>query len=79
MSYPLAIGPPAITINPDVMLGKPCIAGTRITVELIVRRFSEGYTMADVLADYPHLTAAGVRAALEFAAELAGRIPEKAA
>jgi uncharacterized protein (DUF433 family) len=78
MSHPPFTGP-GITINPDIMLGKPCISGTRITVELIVRRFSEGYTMADVLADYPHLTADGVRAALEFAAELAGRIPEKAA
>ena len=70
---------PLISIDPAVMVGKPCIAGTRITVELIVRRFAEGYTLDDILADHPHLTAEGVRAALEYAAELAGRVPEKAA
>lgn len=55
-----------IKSDPKVMLGKPCIAGTRIAVELIVRRFAEGYSMRDILADYPHLTEAGVRAALEY-------------
>lgn len=70
---------PQIMCDPAVMVGKPCIAGTRITVELIVRRFAEGYTLDDILADHPHLTAEGVRAALEYAAELAGRVPEKAA
>ena len=70
---------PLISSDPAVMVGKPCIAGTRITVELIVRRFAEGYTMAEILADYSHLTAEGVQAALEYAAMLAGRVPEPAA
>ena len=70
---------PLISADPAVMVGKPCITGTRITVELIVRRFAEGYTMADILADYPHLTEAGVRAAMDYAAMLAGRVPEKVA
>lgn len=70
---------PLIRIDPAVMVGKPCIAGTRITVELIVLRFAEGYTQAEILEDYPHLTADGVRAALEYAAQLAGRVPETAA
>ena len=74
MSDTREITHPLISADPAVMVGKPCIAGTRITVELIVRRFAEGYTAADILEDYPHLTAAGVQAALEYAADLAGRI-----
>jgi uncharacterized protein (DUF433 family) len=61
------------------MVGKPCIAGTRITVELIVRRFAEGYAMSDILADYPHLTETGVKAALAYAADVVARLPERAA
>jgi uncharacterized protein (DUF433 family) len=45
---------PLIETDPAIMVGKPCIAGTRITVETIVRRFAEGYSMAELLADYPH-------------------------
>jgi uncharacterized protein (DUF433 family) len=69
-----AIGssPLRIESKPDVMGGKPCVAGTRITVEVIVRRFAEGYTLAEVLEDYPPLSEPDVRAALEFAAQLAG-------
>jgi uncharacterized protein (DUF433 family) len=69
----------AITTDPTIMVGKPCIAGTRITVELVVRRFAEGYSMTDILADYPHLTEAGVKAALAYAADVIAKIPEKAA
>jgi uncharacterized protein (DUF433 family) len=79
MSIPTQISQPHITSDPAVMLGKPCIAGTRITVELIVRRFAEGYRMEEILADHPHLTEDGVRAALAFAAEVVGRMSEKAA
>ena len=61
-----------IVSKPDVMGGKPCITGTRITVEVIVRRFAERYTLAEVLDDYPPLTEPDVRAALEYAAQLAG-------
>jgi uncharacterized protein (DUF433 family) len=42
-----------ITTDPGVMVGKPCVAGTCITVETIVRRMAEGYTVEEVLADYP--------------------------
>jgi uncharacterized protein (DUF433 family) len=54
---------PRIEVDPNVMVGKPVIRGTRITVELIVRRFADGYTLADILDDYPHLTAEDVYAA----------------
>jgi uncharacterized protein (DUF433 family) len=55
------------------MVGKPGIRGTRITVELIVRRFADGYTLADILDDCPHLPLEDVHAALRHAAELSRR------
>ena len=58
-----------ITIDSKVMLGKPVIRGTRRTVELIVRRISEGATNADLMDAYPGLTAEDIRAALAFAAD----------
>lgn len=58
-----------IEINPEVMLGKPVIRGTRIPVELIVRKLSEGATEADLLDAYPRLILADIRAALAYAAD----------
>ncbi len=58
-----------IEIRPDVMLGKPVIRGTRVPVELILRRISEGASEDDLLASYPHLTREDVRAAVAFAAD----------
>jgi len=60
---------PRIEINPNVMLGKPIIRGTRIPVELVVRKLSEGATEADILDAYPRLTLPDIRAALLFAAD----------
>lgn len=58
-----------IEINPQVMLGKPVIRGTRIPVELILRKLSEGATEADLLDAYPRLSPADIRAALAYAAD----------
>ncbi len=58
-----------IDMSPDVMLGKPVIRGTRIPVELIVRKIAEGATEAVLLDAYPHLTPDDIRAALRFAAD----------
>jgi uncharacterized protein (DUF433 family) len=58
-----------IEINPAVMLGKPVIRGTRIPVELILRKLSEGATESDLLDAYPRLTRADIQAALAFAAD----------
>ena len=58
-----------IEANPEVMLGKPVIRGTRVPVELILRRISEGATEEDLLASYPHLTRDDIRAAVAFAAD----------
>ena len=57
-----------IEINAQVMMGKPVIRGTRITVELILRKLSEGATDADLLEAYPRLKSDDIRAALSYAA-----------
>ena len=59
-----------IEMNPKVMLGKPVIRGTRITVELILRKLSEGATEAELLDAYPRLSPEDIRAALGFAADV---------
>jgi uncharacterized protein (DUF433 family) len=58
-----------IEINPKVMLGKPVIRGTRVTVELILRKLGEGATEADLLDAYPRLTRADIQAAIAYAAD----------
>jgi len=58
-----------IEINPKVMLGKPVIRGTRVSVELILRKISEGASEADLLDAYPGLKAEDIRAAVAFAAD----------
>ena len=58
-----------ISSNPKVMMGKPVIAGTRITVEGILERLGAGESVEDLLEAYPRLTREAVRAALRFAAE----------
>jgi uncharacterized protein (DUF433 family) len=60
---------PRITADPGIMMGKPCIKGTRITVELILRKLGAGRTVADILEAYPQLAEDDVRAALAFAAD----------
>jgi uncharacterized protein (DUF433 family) len=59
-----------IEINPDVMLGKPVIRGTRITVELLLRDLADGATEADLLDQYTHITAADIKAAIAYAADM---------
>ncbi|MBI4828570.1 MAG: DUF433 domain-containing protein [Nitrospinae bacterium] len=59
-----------IEVNPAVLVGKPVIKGTRISVELILDRFADGWSMEELLASYPHLTREDALAALTFAAEL---------
>jgi uncharacterized protein (DUF433 family) len=58
-----------IEINPKVMLGKPVIRGTRITVELILRKLGEGATHRDLLEAYPHLSEDDIQAAISYAAD----------
>lgn len=58
-----------IEINPGIMMGKPVIKGTRITVELILEKLSKGETMQDILVAHPHITQEAIHAALAFAAQ----------
>jgi len=62
-------GEKRIEVNPKVMLGKPVIGGTRITVELVLRKLAEGATEQDLLDAHPTLTLDGIRAALAYGAD----------
>jgi uncharacterized protein (DUF433 family) len=63
---------PKIITNPDIMLGKPVIAGTRITVEHVLREMAAGSSIADLLAMHSHLTREQIVAALAYAADAMG-------
>lgn len=59
-----------IEINPGIMLGKPVIKGTRITVELIVEELASGYTTSQILEAHPNLTEKDILAALQYASAI---------
>jgi len=59
-----------ITINPDVMVGKPTIRGLRITVEQILKALANGVKTAELLEDYPELEPEDIQAVLLYASEL---------
>ena len=59
-----------IAIKPEVMLGKPVIKGTRIPVDLIVRKLGEGASFEDLLDGYPNLSRESIQAALIYAADM---------
>ena len=58
-----------IVSDPAILMGKPVVSGTRITVELILERLASGETIEQILGAHPRLTREGVSAALAFAAE----------
>jgi uncharacterized protein (DUF433 family) len=58
-----------IAADPAIMMGKPCIQGTRISVELILRKLGAGRSFSDITDAYPQLTDDDLRAALAFAAD----------
>lgn len=60
---------PAIVADPTVMMGKPVVAGTRITVDLILEKLGGGESIEAVLEAHPRLTRDGVLAALRYAAQ----------
>ena len=59
-----------ITVNPDVMVGKPTIRGLRITVEQVLKALAGGVTVQDLLEDYPELEIEDIHAVLLYAAEV---------
>ncbi len=56
--------------NPDILMGKPIIKGTRISVELLMRKLASGYSIEALLKSYPHLKEEQVLAALNYAADM---------
>ena len=62
-----------ITVNPKVMLGKPVVKGTRITVEHILKLIKQGLTLENITQDYPHLKKADIQAAIDYATEALSR------
>ena len=59
-----------IESNSEIMLGKPVIKGTRITVALILQRLSEGAAVEDIVSAYPSLTVNSISAALAYASDV---------
>ena len=59
-----------IISDPKIMMGQPVIAGTRITVDLILEKLSAGENFEQLLQAHPRLTEAGIRAAINFAREV---------
>ena len=59
-----------ITADPDILVGKPIIKGTRISVELILGWLANGWSFEQILESYPHITREDILAALAFAAEM---------
>jgi Uncharacterized conserved protein len=59
-----------IVSDPEILVGKPVIKGTRISVELIIGWLANGWTFEQLLESYPHLTREDILAALAFAAEM---------
>jgi len=66
-----------IEINPRVMMGKPVIRGTRVPVELILRKMSEGASEADLLEAYPRLRREDLHAAMRYGVFRARRLTDK--
>ena len=58
-----------IVVNPKIMVWKPIIKGTRVTVEHILKLVRQGMTINDILEDYPHLTKTDIEAAIDYASK----------
>lgn len=56
-----------ISRNKEVVMGKPCIKGTRITVELVLKKLDEGETIESLLQGYPYITRESIMACIDYA------------
>lgn len=66
----MSMTPSRISVDPDVMVGKPVIAGTRLTVEFILGLLANGWSVEDILANYPHVERDDILACLRYAHSL---------
>ena len=64
----------SISINPNIRFGKPCITGTRITVQDVLEWLSSGMSFEEITEDFPELDLLKIRAALAFAARREQRV-----
>jgi uncharacterized protein (DUF433 family) len=62
-----------IEVNPEVKTGRPVVKGTRITVEFVLGLFAQGWSLDEILTEYPTLTPEGVAACLELATDIVAR------
>ena len=58
---------PRITVNPDVLVGKPIIKGTRLAVEFIIDLLAQGWSIDEILRNYPGITVVDIQACLSYA------------
>jgi uncharacterized protein (DUF433 family) len=70
MHFEVPMALPEIASDPAIMLGKPVIAGTRITVELLLEKLAAGQSQAQIERAHPHLPAKSIEAAITYAASL---------
>ncbi|WP_026733509.1 DUF433 domain-containing protein [Fischerella sp. PCC 9605] len=56
-----------IVVDPEILVGKPTIKGTRLAVEFIIELLAEGWSQADILRNYPGLTVEDIQACLSYA------------
>ena len=66
----MATDHPRIAVDPTILLGKPIIRGTRLSVEFLIGLMAEGWAEADILANYPGLTHDDVMACLAYARDV---------
>lgn len=59
-----------IVVDPQIMVGKPIIKGTRLAVEFLLELLAEGWTRDEILKNYPQLTTDDIQAALHYAADV---------
>lgn len=59
-----------ITINPEILTGKPVVKGTRLAVEFIIDLLAQGWTEEEILRNYPGLTSEDIRACLIYASNI---------
>jgi uncharacterized protein (DUF433 family) len=59
-----------ITVDPQVLVGKPIVKGTRVSVEFVIDLLARGWTTEQILKEYDHLTAEDIQACLAYASEI---------
>jgi uncharacterized protein (DUF433 family) len=67
---PVAEWQTRITVDPEILVGKPIVKGTRLAVEFIIKLLAQGWSAAEILRNYPGLTQEDIRACLAYASSI---------